>query len=351
LKHFITRAVYFLLAFCLTQVACNHFLLKGRKLPYEHNGQFTTQYHHYLSKADQYNTVFMGSSRTYRQINPQLIDQGLADLQIKSYNLGAHATFIPEAFYLLEMFIDSQPRETPVRYVFMELTGINNIKMVNWFSPQSYYYLDMDLLKLVWNTHFNTPGLPGWTAWIYTYPYLQGYVLKQIMPLSLMKTYVEADNYSGERGDGYYPLDIDLQQNQSEKLIKRRNEFLKDTMVLLERKGKQMHRKKEDISQAYTDYLNYLIDKAEQKNIKLYYIIPPKLKYYQSLASLQDQVKDQRVIDMGSYEPYPQLNFARYNFDDGHFNSTGAQLYSTYLVQHIRERLAIDKNTFPQTPE
>lgn len=340
-----------MLAFCLTQVACNHFLLKDRKAPYMHNGQFATQYQHYLTKAAQYNTVFMGSSRTYRQINPQVIDEGLSDLEIKSYNLGAHATFIPEAFYLLEMFIDSQPPGTPVRYVFMELTGINNIKLVNWFSPQSYYYLDKDMLKLIWNTHFHNPDLSRLTALMYTYPYLQGYVLKYIVPLSLMKTYAEADSYSGEQGNGYYPLDVDLRQNQPEKLIARRDAFLKDTMVLLERKSKQSQRKKEDISQAYTDYLNHLIDEAEQKNIRLYYIIPPKLKYYNSLAGLTGHVKDQRVIDMGSYEPYPHLNYARYNFDDGHFNSAGAQLYSTYLAQAIKDRLMTGKGISPQPTE
>jgi hypothetical protein len=326
----------FLTAFCIAQVLSNHLLLHKIGEPYYHNKHFTTQYHQYLSAADSFNTVFIGSSRIYRQVNPQIIDQQLEAYDIKSYNLGAPATFMPETFYLLDRFLEKQSKENPVSYIFMELTGITPIKLVNWFAPQSYYYLDISKLKLALNTWFGNPDLSWTKASINAYPFIQGYVVKQILPQSVLGPRLVPEQYTGIHKDGYYPLEHEVGQFHPKGLISRREKFLADTSVLAQRVATQRKWKPENLDETLADDLNQLIDKAAEKNIRLYFIIVPKMRNYSSLAELKDAIVDDRLIDMGNPDEFPQFNLVENNFDHGHFNQKGAALFSDLLAGKIK---------------
>lgn len=339
MKRFLLQIAGFILVFCLVQWVLYLVFPNNLEDTYKLNPQFTAQFHHYLLNRDQYNTVFMGSSRTYRQIDPEVIDTVLQSIGTKSYNLGAHATFIPEYFALFDLFLDHQPDTPAVRYVFMELTGINNIKFANWYAPKSFYFLDLPLLTFVWKTHFSNPDLSLWRAISYTLPYVQGYVLKQLLPLVWMSPKPIQTSYSGEKGNGYYALDNDLEQNQTLALQVRRGEFLKDTNVLAERLNKMIRSKAEHIPPVFADQLDALVRKASAKGIELYFIIPPKLKYYSSLATLRHYPVWDRVIDMGDFSQNKDLQIARYNFDDGHFNGAGAAIYSQRLAQQMKSNV------------
>ena len=339
MKRFLVHITLFLLAFAVLQWMINLSWPSAPGDAFRHNPQYTAQYQNYLKHRDSTNVVFIGSSRTYRQINPEIIDSVLASHHVNSYNLGAHATLIPEQFYLFDHFLQTNPNPSPVKQVYMELTGINAIKLSNWFAPQSYYYLDWNMVKFVCKTHFSNKDLSPVLAFALSYPYLQGFILKHIVPLQWIKTEALPYNYSGESGNGYYALDRNLEQSPSENLQSRRDEFLSDTTVLEKRQKKQIHRKVEQIPKTYIDNLHQMVRQARAKGIELYFIIPPKLKYYSSLATMKTDPIWERVIDMGDYKENQDLYLARYNFDDGHFNSIGAAIYSTRLAEAMSAHL------------
>jgi hypothetical protein len=220
----------------------------------------------------------------------------------------------------------------------------------NWFVPQSYYYLDRQMLGLIAQTLFTSPGMPKLKAALYSYPYIQGFVVKNIIPQILVDYQPEDARYTGEHGDGFYPLDLELEQIPSPRLQERQAKFMEDTTVVLKRRKQQLERPSTGKSEVYIDYLNQWIRRADQLNIKLFFIIPPKLKYYRSLLDYKDSVRDHRVMDTEIYEAYPELNLARYNFDKGHFNHYGAELYSTFVAQSIQERLSTESNTDQKIP-
>lgn len=339
MKPFLLRLSGFTVVFCVVQWALHLVFPNKLEATYKINPQYAAQFHHYLVNATSYNTVFIGSSRTYRQIDPNVIDHELQPIGTKSYNLGAHATFIPEYFALFDLFLEQQPDTPTVRYVFMELTGINNIKFANWYAPKSFYFLDLHLLTFVWKTHFSNPDLSLWRAITYTLPYVQGYVLKQVLPLGWMSPKPVPTSYSGEQGNGYYALDRDLEQNQTPGLQARRDEFLSDTNALADRMNKMISRKTEHMPPVFADELDDLVSKASAKGIELYFIIPPKLKYYSSLVTLQQYPVWDRVIDMGDFSQNKDLQIARNNFDDGHFNGVGAAIYAQRLAQKMKSKV------------
>lgn len=339
MKQFIRKAFWFLVAFCVVQIVLNGLVLDGVGHPYAHNKRFATKYVHYKQSENQYNTLFIGSSRIYREINPAIIDSTLAEFNFKSYNLGASATFIPESYYLFERLLENKSYDASPRYVFLELNEITSIKFVNWFTPQSYYYLDSRYLSLVWNQAMNDPDMNLWMKAERIYPYLQGYLLKLLFILPRWNIKPDSSVFLGPHQNGYYPLELELQQNETPRLLERRTMFLEDTSVIQVRIKVQQKTPVDEISQTYIDYLNSLIDKADRHGVKLYYLIPPKLKNYVAVKEIMNRIRDERVVDMGSFETYPDLYQAKYWFDQGHFNMPGADLYSGYLAKAIREKL------------
>ncbi len=339
MKKFIQTCALFFLAFCATQLVWNMLFLKNIGIPYAHNIRFSTKYVHYLKKEKEYNTLFLGSSRTYRQINPAIIDADMQDVKMKSYNLGAPGTFNPEALYLFEMIMENTSADSPLRYVFVELTELSPMKFENWFAPQSYYYLDKRYTRLVLDTYLSNPTLNTLEKAEKIFPFVQGFVLNHLFLIHPLQFRKEPDIYAGEKGDGYYPLDLELEQTGRNRLLQRNKSLLRDTSVLAQRKLVQKKPAGAYIPTAYAAFLNDLVTEAGKHKLELYFIIPPKLKTYREVSRLAENIHGNRVIDLGNGEQYPAFYFAKYCFNEGHFNHLGAEMYSRILAEEIRKKL------------
>ncbi|MCP3933638.1 MAG: hypothetical protein GY705_31610, partial [Bacteroidetes bacterium] len=67
----------------------------------------------YLEKENDrpFNTYFFGSSRVFRQFDPTLFDSlahAFTNEEIRSYNMGAPGTIVPQTYYLYERFLNSE---------------------------------------------------------------------------------------------------------------------------------------------------------------------------------------------------------------------------------------------------
>jgi hypothetical protein len=338
-KQFIRITLWFALAFCAMQIVLNGFVLKGMGHPFAHNTRFATKYAQYKQSEDQYNTIFIGSSRIYREIDPTIIDSTLSDFNFKSYNLGASATFIPESYYLYEKLIENKSSPTALRFVFVELNDITPIKLVNWFAPQSYYYLDERYIRVVWENTFDNSHMNVFRKAELIYPYLQGYLLKHLILLPRWRVKSDPEIFLGPDQNGFYPLDLEIQQQETPRLVERRDLFLADTTIIQRRISAQLQEVVAEASEDYIQFLNSLIHKADDQGVSLYFIIPPKLKNYTAVKAMSQHLQHGRVVDMGSYQSYPDLYDIQYWFDQGHFNSEGAELYSAYLAEAIRDAI------------
>jgi hypothetical protein len=337
----------FAAVFGALQFTANLTFLKKIGIPFAHNKRFTTQYDTYVKKDSLINTLFMGTSRTYRQIDPAIIDSVLATEKIKSYNLGATGTFHPENMYLFEEVVQHTSGTAPVKYLFMELTDLVPIEFVNWFAPQSYYYIDAGYLRFVLSSYFEREDFSFFQKIKYAYPFVQGYLLNHLFLVNPLHASPELAIYTGEHQNGFYPLDLDVQQNQKVQLKERYTAFKKDTSALTARLQIQYEQRKPHVNTTLLKRLNQMMARAEQHHIRMYYIIPPRLKEYRDMAALSEHLPENRVIDMGSHADYPDLYLAKYSFDVAHLNSQGAALYSRYLAQAIREKVFRTTDTGP----
>lgn len=80
---------------------------------------------HWMAAHDEFDTVFIGSSRTFHHIDPESFADGVAEAGLprpQGYNAGADLMFPPESFRWLRELLSARPKN--LKWVFLEYAGI-----------------------------------------------------------------------------------------------------------------------------------------------------------------------------------------------------------------------------------
>jgi hypothetical protein len=103
------------LAFVLACAGLNAFL------PFPEIDVVSPNLRFLLQHRDDFDTIFIGSSRIRHQISPAIFDRtmGAAGLPTRTFNFGINGMVPPEDSYVLERFLGARPRH--LRWVFIEL--------------------------------------------------------------------------------------------------------------------------------------------------------------------------------------------------------------------------------------
>jgi hypothetical protein len=90
-------------------------------LPFPEIDGVTPNLRFFQKHRDDFDTVFIGSSRIHHQISPAIFDRTMrqAGLPTRSFNFGVNGMASPENGYVLERLLDAKPRH--LRWVFIEL--------------------------------------------------------------------------------------------------------------------------------------------------------------------------------------------------------------------------------------
>ena len=78
----------------------------------------------YNAHRDEFDTVFIGTSRVYHQISPEIFDRTMAEngIPTRSFNLGVSGMHPPESFFVLERFLALKPSR--LKWVFIEFEEV-----------------------------------------------------------------------------------------------------------------------------------------------------------------------------------------------------------------------------------
>lgn len=105
---------------------------------------------HFLARAAEYDAVFIGSSRVYRGIVPEVFDAEMKarGQAMKSFNFAMEAVWPPESLYRVREFLRLPSR---VRWVFIELLPVNpRITPENARTLRAIYWHDWRHTLLAW---------------------------------------------------------------------------------------------------------------------------------------------------------------------------------------------------------
>jgi hypothetical protein len=156
--------------------------LLSRLDPFRELEQLHEKWDYWLEHQDEYDTVFIGSSRTYRGVMPKLFDEvtAAAGVPTRSFNFGIDGMISPEDAYVADYVLRKPPRK--LRWVFLEVAKFEgnfenrdprNVRTRHWHDWQRSWLCIRSTLwprgkKVGWSKWFRPDDDQPWpadTAW------------------------------------------------------------------------------------------------------------------------------------------------------------------------------------------
>jgi len=295
-----------------------------------------------FQNAGEHDPIFMGSSRTFRHIDPLLFDSLLEQSHggKTSYNLGVPATFVPEMLFCYEQIMSGL--ENGPSTIIMELQEINLLALKNLSSLKGTYWITNEYLlfsiKALWQSQKpmvqKVVGsgifVAGWSVNHFGFNYLT--VAKP-----------EKDGRESLEVNGFVCLQESMADKQNARdLWKRRNDYLKDTLQLEVRADRQrkvqaalLEGKQPHVNSTLLKKINDLIRLSADKGIDLIFILPPRLPNYKTVLPLGQAIPEGHFVDLSSPDRHPELWMAEQSFDVAHMNCNGASFYTKALIKEL----------------
>ncbi|GAB5526234.1 MAG: hypothetical protein Roseis2KO_41060 [Roseivirga sp.] len=317
----------------LLAIICLIQLVIQVTLPYYHGNKLYWEKISFFEEQGEYNAVCFGSSRMYRQVDPERLNHTMRD--IKLFNFGVTGAFNPESYFLFENFIDDLD-SGQIKLAILELQDLDTLVETEIKTVRSSYW-NKDLLYAI--NYINDDGFHSMKRSKALRQYIIGYVygLTNFSKISAFEHFLGVQKSRGK--DGFYSLDNQMADSHSPGLA-RRSLALRDSLIVNARKAvAAFPQDNADVMKANKTHLKklcHLIDKSEKKGIELYFVIAPKLTSYQALRAIEKSIPN-RVINLGSYFEYPEFYSIENSFDIKHLNGQGLKMFTDALARKVHE--------------
>jgi hypothetical protein len=154
----VTNSVIGVAAFLITCVGLRAML------PFpEIDGGVSQKFRFFTAHKDEFDTLFIGSSRIYFQISPAIFDRVTREsgLPTHSFNFGIGGMYLPETSYLLEQILNLKPRN--LRRVFIEYDEMQTKwSPENQTSRRALYWADWKRVSLLLRKLTDAGTAPLW---------------------------------------------------------------------------------------------------------------------------------------------------------------------------------------------
>ncbi len=260
-----------------------------------------------LSEQD-YNTVFIGSSRTKFAINAHYFDL-LTNNRTKSYNFAIAAGLPPRTLDWGEEIINSNPS---VKHIFIEISGVDSSQFELLRSArlilQDYQHetKDISLKKLS--------------------DYSDRIVMLLFKPL-----------WQTEQANFDLTLGSAVEKND----LKSRREIPQKGLNLTKLRGLQVENN--DVAstenEEYRREIENLLKAAESKNIKVYFFVPPRLETdneVNTVSPIYHKIAEKYKIRAAHLDE--SLYTVETSHDLFHLNQTGAEIFTKKIAELFIEK-------------
>ena len=279
--------------------------------------------------GDQYDTLFIGTSRTLEHIQPALFDQLMAQagMPTHSFNLGILGMRPPEDSYLLETVLAK--RRAPLKLVIVEANTINaeneadalgTLREVYWRDTSRFWVVTRSILerkrKTLWKTEVLVHNLNVYLRKTLSVgrgiEWLTGHLEKNASP---------PPQSLGKYSDGYLSYDTPLRTIKDEEWRVFQTKFKRNIQLVFNDGASQQELAKKRLW-------------VEAHGGKMIAFTPP-------IAGINHFIPDPRLHPglpwLNFFQPakYPEF-FQKENLaDSGHLNQQGAEFFTRRLVEEI----------------
>lgn len=308
-----------------------------------------TKFNYFAEHKQEYNVIFLGSSRTYRQIIPSLFDQSMGEkgYKIKSFNFGIPSLYLPEAHFYLQRILELKPNN--VKWIFVEyidrITVVPEHKHTErekyWHTPKQTFLLS----QAVWNSSSN---LLNKLEIIYRHLSVSVHrMFRTGKGVKLIDVIIHGNRLSqktniersllGDLYDGYFPLDDEKSDNMKQRRVKFLDNLDQYNIAVeslsLERKNYQPSK----IKPSY--FPLWIAQKIEFFQANPIFIVPPSRSFRKDLIDMKQNEYISTLFDFNDPINYPDLYKTDYRFDKGHLNEKGAKIYTELIANKFETYL------------
>lgn len=342
IRLFLSKALVLILLILLSNIQILKYLEKHF---YWGNQMLTEKYTDLKQNHLEYNTLFIGSSKTYRGVIPSLFDSLTSRKEdIRSYNLGVPAMSAVETYHVIEHILNE--KDLSLKWVLVELTatqpGPGLLR-----KPRGEYFLNFRnyvfAVKSVAQSHQNKrdkfSGIGHYT--INFAERLSLFGLMQEYRYNVTDfDYARMEHFQyHDRGFLSYEQEIKHTTTPNQiRLGKKHLNMLKDTTVILRKiipappttsaKAGQVHLKK----------INDLINQGKAKGVTIiFYTMQSRRKNnnYIEIGSLMAGIGEAHKLEIGHNKQYPALFYSENLYNAEHLNEQGARLFTNYLAKEF----------------
>lgn len=124
----------------------------------------------FAAHKDEFDTIFVGSSRIYSEVSPGTFDQLMARAgkPSHSFNFGLNGMYPAESFYVVEQILSMKPRK--LKRVFVELDDLQGASLSGEQTSQRVlYWRDWKRTRLVLRKTLKLDANEGWMQKIKTF--------------------------------------------------------------------------------------------------------------------------------------------------------------------------------------
>ncbi|HEX8309824.1 MAG TPA: hypothetical protein VF614_00810 [Chthoniobacteraceae bacterium] len=298
----------------------------GMFLPPPHIPQVSAKLRYWEKHGHEFDTVFIGSSRTYRQFQPEVFDAVARDHGVKcrSFNLGIDAMFSPEDGFFCDRFLSLKP---VLRRAIVELSPFHSERTtLERGSERSIYWRDWKRTKMVYEQHANRRA-NRWSKFSQHWVLHLRQVLNTARGAALLQRALgirpdDEKKVLGPRKDGYLPL------KRPGGLTGR--ELAAYTAELSTRKaGAHLRTSAGPGAQSNLEAMLAGLQKTGAEICFVIAPVVPEQRVYPEKAGMAP------LHDFSEIPAWPELFDPKERYDAMHLNAAGAERYTRALAQQI----------------
>ncbi len=307
--------------------------------------------HELFTHPNKYNTVFIGSSKTFRGIKPWVFDDYVnanSSKKLTSINFGLGGATIGRIYGMCDDLIESE--EVKPKYIFFELRSLQTSWREKSFKKNLHtkravlWTKDWNALLFSWRSLWGMTDeeYTFWKKVRYTRYFFQKFIQNKLN-IGMVKDMI-ARKWTPPNEEELGNRGFEATENGTEKGLERqRKKFMKEPKKAVKNArdksiiyfSDQTPNKNWDTNQGFVSELIKLAERAEERNIKIYYVLYPMLKPgdYINLKPTYAALPNRFKINITNGQKYPEFYKVENCWDDTHANTKGATLLSKAIAE------------------
>lgn len=286
-------------------------------------------------KGSTVDALFLGTSRTFRQIDPEVFDARMAEMgePTLSYNLAADGMNFPETFYVLERALKTVPR---LKLVILE-AGSMQLVDNEAFAPgslRSIYWRDLPRTWMITRSILRSPGsssqpMSEWAGKIWHQLELMAINMANLGHGSDLLTewlYLPPENRRREvPANGFAP--VDRRMSKSDLNTFRTRMKTKKTPEDLPLRADPELRER----------LDRLVTNLRNRGVEVCFVFMPAFRRDRPEVPSPEQKAP--VIDLDDPNRHPEFFREENYYDPAHLNKTGSAPFTRTLAEEVNRSL------------